>query len=123
MIFIDPSRRAEYVLKDQREVPAEQQVKFLLKVITARRWSQMVGEESAVSVSEKRPATGADLNMFLLRYCCDGWVAAEGQPKPVFDADGRLSWESIDRIPLQYRNELADEAWRMNTLVESDLPN
>lgn len=123
MIFIDPTRKTEYVLKAQREIPAEQQVRFVLKVISARRWSQMVGEETAVSVSEKRPATGADLNMFLLRYCCDGWTAAEGQPKAGFDAEGRLTWESIDVIPLQYRNELADEAFRMNTLMESDLPN
>jgi hypothetical protein len=122
-IFIDPTKREEYVLETQRKETPEEQVRFLLKVMTAREWAAMASEEVSIPKAEGRPATGVDANNALIRHGCVGWKAAAGQPTSSLDGDGHLSWDSLARIPLNLRNDLADAVLRLNTLYEDDLGN
>lgn len=120
-ILLDPSRKVEYVLEAQREVDEKDRFRFLLCIITARRWARMLAEEREIAKGEAREATLADTNLMLLRYGCAGWKGPEGQPASTLDSEGRLSWESIDAIPPTYRVELADQLWKLNTVYERDV--
>lgn len=147
MILLDPNRTLEYVLEAQRphwkccdelaerphkstcatrgvetsETPVADQFRFSLRVITARRWSRFLAEESEIATAEARLATLADTNLMLLRYGCTGWKGPVGAPAAVLDAEGRLTWESLDLIPPTYRVELADRLWKLNTVYERDV--
>lgn len=120
-ILIDPTRTVEYVLEKQRGVEEKDQFRFLLRVITARRWARMVAEETEVAAAEGREVTVADTNLMLLRYGCLGWKGPEGQPASALDAESRLTYESIDLIPAPARVEIADKVWRLNTVFERDV--
>lgn len=122
-IFLDPATRTEYVLQAQRQEKPEDQVRFILKVMTAREWAAMASEEVSLPEAEGRPATGVDANNALVRHGCEGWKAGAGQPTSSLDAAGHLAWDSLARIPLNYRTELADEVLRLNTLFRSDVGN
>lgn len=146
-IFIDPTRTVEYVLKDQRPhwkccgalaeeehkttctersaetlvTPEDQIVKFTLRVMSARQWAAMVGEEVTIGKREAREVTTTDVNNCLIRHGVVGW--SPEQTKPEIEKSGLLSWTSVDQIPVFYRTELADAIWRLNTVFERDLGN
>jgi hypothetical protein len=120
-IFIDPTKREEYVLNCQRQEKPEEQIRFLLKIMTAREWAAMASDEVAIAKADGRAPTNQDSDCALIRHGCEGWKASAGQPGSTLDKAGHLSWESLALIPQNLREELALAVWRINSFLVSDV--
>lgn len=110
-IALDPGNTWDYVLKSDRKLPVEQQTTWHLRTLSQRGMMQIVDHMSFRSDGEHVSTTGIGTQS--LDIVADGIVGwtnlldTGGQPILAEVRNGRLTEESLSRIPTNAILELA----------------
>lgn len=121
-VAVDPNRTFDYVLKEDRELPAEQQTVFKLKVLSAR---ELAGLEDSVSVMDKdgnwQVKVGTKV-LEILRLGLKGWKNL-WRTSEITEPFKGIGDESLDLLRPEWRRELADAITEQTNLSEGEVKN
>lgn len=133
-IALSPERRFRYILEEDRELPADQQTVWWLRVLTQKERDRLLKDTANVKGANRSPVpVMADT----LRCGLDGWDNfrdAEGSDTPfeaVSPSDGHAwikrpaipSDATLDNIPYGYWTELFEAIINSSQLREDDVKN
>jgi hypothetical protein len=111
---INPNTRLRYVLKRERELPAEEQTVWVLRPLTSLDHLEIYAKQGAAHAVEQ--LRRALVNVDNLR----GEGGADGKIAFTVDADGYASRALLERIPLDDLLELAGERSSAETITTDD---
>ncbi len=116
-IFVDPTAKIPYVLKDDREKPEAEQTTFFFRVMRASDHAKF--SDALVVGDDDKISNWTRWRLELLRYTLVGW---EGADAPVFeaDADGYPTEDCLSRLHYEVRFELATAANDANKVSDAD---
>lgn len=116
-IWVDPSTKIPYVLKEDREKPEAEQTTFHLRVMKASDHARF--SDSVVIGGDNTIENWTRWRLELLRYTLVGW---EGPNAPPFeaDADGYPTEDCLSRLHYEVRFELATAANDANKVTDED---
>lgn len=121
-IAVDPNRTFDYVLTEDRSLPAEQQTVFKLKVLSARELARL---EDSVSVMDKNGNWQVKVGTKVLEILScglKGWANFKHQNGNLVIFSG-ASEDSFDRLRPEWRRELADAITEQANLSEDEIKN
>lgn len=121
-IFIDPKKEVTYVLREQLELPAEEQIKFKLKVLSARGYAALQNAIQGKDENGNYQTRWGSYTYEMVKRGLAGWEGP-GVPKFKADEDGCVSDECIDVLNAAARSELASEIDRLNSTSDDDRGN
>lgn len=121
-IAVDPNRTFDYILKEDRDLPAEQQTVFKLKVLSARELARL---EDSVSVMDKdgnwqvKVGTKA---LEILSCGIKGWENLRNRAGIFIPFSGIMD-NNFDLLRPEWRRELADAITEQANLSEDERKN
>jgi len=122
-IAVDPHRSVRYVLKEDRELPEDQQTVFLLRALSARELAQVEDGMSVVTPGgDVRIATGSQ-SLRTLDLGLTGWenfLTPDGKLVP-FDGNAKAS--NWDYLRPSWRRELSNAILDQTRLTEAERKN
>lgn len=121
-IFIDPKKEVTYVLREQQELPEEEQIKFKLKILTARGYAALQNAIQGKDDQGNYQTKWGSYTYEMVRRGLAGWEGP-GVPKFETDDDGAVSDKCMDVLNAAVRSELATEIDRLNSTSDDDRGN
>jgi len=121
-IAIEPGRIVDYVLKNDRKLPKEQQTVFKIKVLTARELAQIEDSYSTIDMDGQFHFKTGTRTLAILDVAVTGWENLKDkkeQPIP-YDKGNANRW---DYLRQDYRTELANFITEQTRLNEGELKN
>lgn len=121
-IFIDPKKELTYVLKEQQELPKEEQITFKFKILTARDYAALQNAIQGKDGEGRYETKWGSYTFEMLKRGLSGWEGP-GVPKFKTDDEGLVTDECIDLLSAVIRSELASQIDRANSMSEEDRGN
>lgn len=121
-IAVDPNRTFDYVLKEDRDLPPEQQTVFKLKVLSARELARL---EDSVSVMDKDGNWQVKVGTKTLEILSCGlrrWDNFRDRNGNLITFVGSMD-DNFDRLRPEWRRELADAITEQANLSEDERKN
>lgn len=120
MITLDPNSTREYVLRDDRSLPPEEQSVFLLRPLTLAQQTAIKDAMASVNASQDIKINAGTQELHALRFGLAGWRNVRDSKGNQEEAKGTTSKRNgvdfftlddttIEKIPPKYRAELAEE--------------
>ncbi len=126
---INTKKKTKVVLNCQKSLPKNEQVRFVLTPLSARKFFEFMPEEDGGIKGEKSGVTQKDIYLFYDCLGCAlvGWENLKDEEgkeiKFVAGDSGGASRETVDFLPMEVIGMLFEEIIKMSKLTKNEIKN